>query len=259
MVKNPNVLRVVTYNTHKSRGLDGRIRPERIAKVLHKLNADIISLQEVWSYKEGPLRKDQARFFSEELKLTCCVGETRKYRGGIYGNIILTRYPILFTQTYDLTAVQREERGCLRADLDIPAIGLVHVFNIHLGTGYFERKRQAKKLIDVTLLRNPELKGKRLVMGDFNEWTLGLTTKFLQEQFRSVDAATVHPVKSFPGLMPMLTLDHIYFDPAFKLERLTIYRSPMALIASDHLPVVADFGLSGVSARQEPESIGAPA
>lgn len=55
MVKNPDVLRVVTYNIHKSRGLDGRIRPERIAKVLQKLNADIISLQEVWSYKEGPL------------------------------------------------------------------------------------------------------------------------------------------------------------------------------------------------------------
>jgi endonuclease/exonuclease/phosphatase family metal-dependent hydrolase len=258
MVKSPDVLRVVTYNTHKSRGLDGRIRPERIAKVLHKLNADIISLQEVWSYTEGPLRKDQARFFSEELKLACCVGETRKYRGGIYGNIILTRYPILFTQTYDLTAVQREERGCLRADLDIPPLGLVHVFNIHLGTGYFERKRQAQKLIDVTLLKNPDLKGKSLVMGDFNEWTLGLTTKFLQEHFRSVDAATVRPVKSFPGLMPMLTLDHIYFDSAFKLERLTIYRSPMALVASDHLPVVADFELNADSTKQESVSTVAP-
>ena len=259
MLKNPNVLRVVTYNTHKSRGLDGRIRPERIVKVLQKLNADIISLQEVWSYTEGPLRKDQARFFSEELKLTCCVGETRKYRGGIYGNIILTRFPVLFTQTYDLTVVQREERGCLRADMDIPPFGLVHVFNIHLGTGYFERKRQAKKLIDVSLLRNPELKGKRMVMGDFNEWMLGLTTKFLQEQFRSVDAATIHPVKSFPGLMPMLTLDHIYFDPSFKLERLTIYRSPMALIASDHLPVIADFDLQSDPPKQESESTDAPA
>ncbi|MCI0606563.1 endonuclease/exonuclease/phosphatase family protein [bacterium] len=251
MVKNPDVLRVVTYNIHKSRGLDGRIRPERIAKVLQKLNADIISLQEVWSYKEGPLRKDQARFFSEELKLTCCVGETRKYRGGIYGNIILTRFPVLLTKTYDLTVVQREERGSLRADLDIQPVGLVHVFNIHLGTGYFERKRQAQKLIDVTLLKNPDLKGTRLVMGDFNEWTLGLTTKFLQEQFRSVDAVTVHPVKTFPGLMPMLPLDHIYFDSAFKLERLTIYRSPLALIASDHLPVVADFEQNVASAKQE--------
>jgi endonuclease/exonuclease/phosphatase family metal-dependent hydrolase len=258
MLKDPNVLRAVTYNTHKSRGLDGRIRPERIVKVLKKLNADIIALQEVWSYQEGPLRKDQARFYSEELELDCCVGETRKYRGGIYGNVILTRYPVSFTQTYDLTAVRREERGCLRADMEIEPLGLVHVFNIHLGTGYFERKRQAQKLVDVTLLKNPDLKGKRLVMGDFNEWTLGLTTKLLQDQFRSVDAATVHPVKSFPGLMPMLTLDHVYFDPALKLTRLTIYRSPMALIASDHLPVVADFELNVAAAKPEPVSTAAP-
>ncbi len=243
MVKDENVLRMVTYNTHKSRGLDGRIRPERIVKVLKNLNADVIALQEVWSYTEGPLRKDQARYLSEHLQLSCCVGETRKYRGGIYGNIILTRFPILFTQTYDLTVVQREERGCLRADLEVPGAGLLHVFNIHLGTGYFERKRQSK-LIEVTIVKNPELNGgKRIVMGDFNEWTLGPTTKLLQEQFRSVDAATVHPLKSYPGIMPMLTLDHIYFDPSLKLKRLTIYRSPLALIASDHLPVVADFDI----------------
>ena len=250
MKKEEHVLRMVTYNTHKSRGLDGRIRPERIAKVLNKLNADVIALQEVWSFEDGPLRRDQARFLSEHLKLSCCVGETRKYRGGIYGNIILTRFPIAFTQTYDLTVVQREERGCLRADIEVPGAGLFHIFNIHLGTGYFERKRQAK-LIDVTILKNPDLPGKRVVMGDFNEWTLGDTTRLLQQQFRSVDAATVHPIKSYPGIMPMLTLDHVYFDPALKLQRLTIYRSPLALIASDHLPVIADFEWKQQEAQPE--------
>jgi endonuclease/exonuclease/phosphatase family metal-dependent hydrolase len=244
MTKSDNVLRVVTYNTHKSRGIDGRIRPERILKVLKKLNADIIGLQEVWSYQEGPLRRDQARFFSEELNLDCCIGETRKYRGGIYGNITLARFPIVSTQTYDLSVgKRRERRGCLRTDLDVPELGKIHLFNIHLGTSYFERRHQARKLIDASILKNPDLKGKRIVLGDFNEWTLGITTKLLREQFRSIDAPTIHPMKSFPGLIPVLPLDHIYFDPSFRLQRLTIYRSPMAYIASDHLPVVADFEL----------------
>ena len=242
MVKDQHVVRMVTYNTHKSRGLDGRIRPDRIARVLEKLNADIIALQEVWSYKEGPLHKDQAAFFTEKLQLSCCVGETRKYRGGIYGNLLLTRFPILFTQTYDLTAVQREERGCLRADIEVPELGIIHVFNVHLGTGYFERKRQAK-LMQMTILENQKLPGKRVVMGDFNEWTLGETTRLLQEQFRTVDAATVHPLRSYPGIMPMLALDHVYFEPSLKLKHLTVYRSPLALLASDHLPLVADFEL----------------
>ena len=242
MIKDDKTVRLVTYNTHKSRGLDGRIRPERIAKVLAKLNADVIALQEVWSYPDGPIRRDQARFFAEHLKFDCCVGQTRKYRGGIYGNIVLTRFPIVSTQTYDLTAVKREERGCIRADVEIPGGELLHVFNIHLGTGYFERKRQAK-LLEMTVLKNTELKGKRVLMGDFNEWTLGDTTRLLQEQFRSMDAATVHPLRSYPGIMPMLPLDHVYFDPSLKLKRLTVYRSPLALIASDHLPLIADFEL----------------
>jgi endonuclease/exonuclease/phosphatase family metal-dependent hydrolase len=36
-------------------------------------------------------------------------------------------------------------------------------------------------------------------------------------------------------------LDHIYYDPDLKLENLLIHRSRKAIIASDHLPLLADF------------------
>jgi endonuclease/exonuclease/phosphatase family metal-dependent hydrolase len=242
MIKEENTLRIVTYNTHKSRGLDGRIRPERIARVLTRLNADIIALQEVWSYEGGMLRKDQARFFSHELNLPHYVGETRKYRGGTYGNVTITRFAVKGMETYDLSVgTRREKRGCLRTDLDLPGFGPLHVFNLHLGTSYFERKHQARKLLDPGVLTNPQLIGKRLVLGDFNEWTLGITTKLLREQFKSIDAATIHPLRSYPGIIPVLPLDHVYFEPEMKLKRLMIYRSPLALLASDHLPLIADF------------------
>ena len=42
-------LRIVTYNIHRSRGMDRRVRPERIAEVLAAIDADIIALQEVSS------------------------------------------------------------------------------------------------------------------------------------------------------------------------------------------------------------------
>jgi endonuclease/exonuclease/phosphatase family metal-dependent hydrolase len=42
--------RIVTYNIHKGRGMDGRSRVERIARVLEGLNADIIALQEVLNH-----------------------------------------------------------------------------------------------------------------------------------------------------------------------------------------------------------------
>jgi hypothetical protein len=41
--------------------------------------------------------------------------------------------------------------------------------------------------------------------------------------------------------LPFLHLDHIYFDPLLKLNRLGLHRSRTALLASDHLPLVADF------------------
>jgi endonuclease/exonuclease/phosphatase family metal-dependent hydrolase len=61
MKKSHHVLRVATYNIHKCRGLDRRVRPERILDVLKHINADIIALQEVLSI-EGGSRGDQLRF-----------------------------------------------------------------------------------------------------------------------------------------------------------------------------------------------------
>jgi endonuclease/exonuclease/phosphatase family metal-dependent hydrolase len=41
------LLRIVTYNIHSCRGMDRRTKPERIARVLRDIGADIIALQEV--------------------------------------------------------------------------------------------------------------------------------------------------------------------------------------------------------------------
>ena len=40
-------LRVATYNIHRSRGLDGRTNPARIAEVIRSIEPDVIALQEV--------------------------------------------------------------------------------------------------------------------------------------------------------------------------------------------------------------------
>jgi hypothetical protein len=40
-------LRVATYNIHRCRGMDRRVRPERIAALLATINPDVAALQEV--------------------------------------------------------------------------------------------------------------------------------------------------------------------------------------------------------------------
>jgi endonuclease/exonuclease/phosphatase family metal-dependent hydrolase len=231
-----NSFRIVTYNVHKCRGLDRRVRPERIVAVLRETCADVIALQEVLSVEGAARERDQARYIAEELKMDYRFGENRRLDGGAYGNVTLSRLPLRRTHNYDITWRGRERRGCLRADVEVKAeaVGSVplHVFNIHLGTAFIERRHQARKLVGEEILNDKNLSGARVVLGDFNEWTHGLASRLLLKRART-----------YPGLLPLLHLDHIYYDRTLALKSLTLHRSRHALIASDHLPLIADFSL----------------
>ncbi|HZG53627.1 MAG TPA: endonuclease/exonuclease/phosphatase family protein [Pyrinomonadaceae bacterium] len=251
-------MRIVTYNVHKCRGLDRRVRPARIASVLRELDADIIALQEVLSVGGGAREMDQARFIAEELGYDYCIGENRRLGGGAYGNVILSRLPWRHVHNYDITWRGRERRGCLRVDIETGGAGgaategaggaaegagrLLHLLNVHLGTAYIERRHQARQLVGDRILGSAELTGARVVLGDFNEWTKGLATRLLTEQLQSADLRThLRSPRTYPGALPLVHLDHIYFDPALELQQLTLHKSLTALVASDHLPLVADF------------------
>ena len=244
-----STIRIVTYNIHKCRGLDGWVRPARIVEVLREVDADIIALQEVLSV-EGKREEDQAYFIATELGFDFRLGANRRLNGGAYGNVLLSRFPLRASHNHDITTEGREPRGCLRADIELAETTL-HVFNVHLGTAFLERRRQGCKLVSTDILNNRELHGARIVLGDFNEWTHGLASHLLCTHFESVDIRThLRRSRTYPGVLPFLHLDHMYFDPTLELERLKLHRSWRALIASDHLPLVADFRV-GVRPRCE--------
>jgi len=237
-------LRVVTYNVHRCRGLDTRVRPSRIAEVLKELNADILALQEVLSIPGAAREADQARYLAEELQFHHAIGENRTLQGGSYGNVVLSRYPLRSVCNYDLSVDGRERRGCLRTDIHWNGDRLLHVFNVHLGTAFLERRSQARKLLAAEVIKNSDLLGPRIVLGDFNEWTYGLVSRLLSSEMRSVEITAHLPrTKTYPGILPFMHLDHIYYDPPLYIERLALHRSRTALVASDHLPLVADFRL----------------
>jgi endonuclease/exonuclease/phosphatase family metal-dependent hydrolase len=236
-------LRVVTYNIHKCRGMDRRVRPDRIAEVLGEVDADVIALQEVWSQANGRPEDDQAEFIARALGLDYRFGENRQLLGGAYGNVVLSRLPIIFARNYDLSQSGREERGCLRADVQLNGQAL-HVYNVHLGTAFLERRHQARRLLDSQILTAEEVKHPRVLLGDFNEWTRGLASHLLEEHFKCADIRLhLKRKRTYPGVFPVLHLDHIYYDSHLELLACTLHRSRMALVASDHLPIVADFRL----------------
>lgn len=234
-------VRVVTYNVHKCVGMDRRKDPARIAEILRDLDADVIALQEVIADESEPERNQPAFIASRLSDYQVCFGETRKHLGAPYGNAVLSRLPVQGFQTYDLTRAGRERRGCLRVDIDCQG-RLLHVFNVHLGTSFFERRHQGRKLISTEVLRSAELQHPSVVVGDFNEWTRGLASRLMSTHFKSVEARLhLKRRKTYPGVLPLLNLDHFYFDERLQLVSSQLVRTKVAMAASDHLPILAEF------------------
>lgn len=233
-------VRVATYNIHRCRGMDGRVRPDRIVRVLEQINADIVALQEVHSIPGHRAEADQARYIAERLGMHFVHGEARQLHGGLYGNVVLSRFPIQRYSNHDITHGGREERAVLRVDLQINGRCL-HVFNLHLGTNFFERRHQARALMSGSLLGSRDLHGERVVMGDLNEWTRGLVTRVLSRELRRVDTEVpFFRRRTYPALLPILHLDYIYYEHSLRARDAFFHHSRAALVASDHLPLVAD-------------------
>ena len=235
---------IATYNVHKCRGLDRRTDSERIAAVIRELDADVIAVQEILDVHNARPEHDQARRIESALDdYRSCFGENRTLYGGAYGNLTLSRLPFAACTNYDITWRDRERRGCLRTDISLGKSTL-HVFNVHLGTSFVERRHQARRLLTEAVLKHTELSGPRIVVGDFNEWTRGLASRLMGEEFAAVDLrAHLRYARTYPGVFPFLHLDHFYYDKSLELRSFRLHRSRRALLASDHLPLVAEFFL----------------
>ena len=238
-----NRLRVATYNVHKCRGLDQRTSLERIAAVIAELDADVVAIQEILDVKTGKPEFDQARGVLGALDgYYSCFGENRTLYGGPYGNMTLSRFPIEVCENYDLTWRHRERRGCLRSDIQLANDAVLHLFNVHLGTSFRERRHQGCRLLTEEVLNRREYLGPRIIVGDFNEWTRGLASKLMGNAFQSIEPKKfLRYARTYPGVFPVLHLDHFYYDSHLTLRHFRLHRSRKALIASDHLPLVADF------------------
>jgi endonuclease/exonuclease/phosphatase family metal-dependent hydrolase len=233
------LLRVATYNIHRCRGLDGRTRPERIAEVLHGVDADVIALQEVVG--AGPRHGGHAQELGAALGMGWAMAPTRLLRLHAYGNVVLSRFPIVHHVRYDLSWKTCEPRCCQRVDVDLGG-RLLHLYNVHFGTAILERRVQAERLAGIVSDRR--VTGPKVVLGDFNEWTRGPASALLSERLHGVDlSAHLRRRRTYPGVLPLVHLDHIYHAGPVEVRRVELVRTRRSLIASDHLPLVAELAI----------------
>jgi endonuclease/exonuclease/phosphatase family metal-dependent hydrolase len=162
----------------------------------------------------------------------------RLLRGHHFGNAVLSRFPITQHLGHDLSWKTCEPRRLQRVDVTVNGAAL-HIYNVHLGTAILERRHQAQRLASIVSDRH--VVGPKLVIGDFNEWMKGLATTLLSARLRSVDLKDFLPRRrTYPGLFPLLHLDHIYYAGRVEVVAVELPRTRLALVASDHLPLVAD-------------------
>ena len=227
-------LRVATYNIHGCVGLDRRYDPDRIAAVLREIDADILCLQEVEARGVHSPNGGQASYLAEATNRSVIVSVAARGRGR-FANAILTRFPPLATRVIDLAVPGYEPRGAIDVDLPIDD-RILRVMATHFGLHAGERRLQANRLI--AALGEPTasrpIPHAVLLVGDLNEWRGRAGGVRALDRCFGPSAAP----RTFPSWMPVLPLDRIYaFGPAI-LRDVHVYRSPLARLASDHLPLV---------------------
>jgi endonuclease/exonuclease/phosphatase family metal-dependent hydrolase len=226
-----------SYNVHKCIGTDGRYDPDRIGAVIAEIRPDVIALQEVdrrFGDRAGLL--DLSRVGRETGLVPVPVSNGHSGHGW-HGNVVLVREGMV-QNLRQLTLPGLEPRGALVADVDLEA-GPVRVMAAHLGL-----LRQSRLMQVEMLLGHSAIGDERpvVLMGDFNEWRRQRRSAL--KPFGAGFGPLGRGVASFPSYFPVLALDRILARPQGILGQVVAHDSPLARLASDHLPVKARIRLS---------------
>ena len=227
----PATLIVATWNIHGGIGIDGRYSSARIVEVLNELDADIVALQEVASPEA---HENFLHEIERETGYHVAAGLLRQRVGSDFGNAVLSRYAFSEISRLDLAVRDYEPRGALDVCITVSTRQVLRVIGTHLGLRPRERREQVHRLIGAIERQVPH---PTVLMGDLNEWYLwGRPLRWLHTHFREVPTAP----RTFPSWRPMFALDRIWVSPAGRLRRLARHASPLARMASDHLPLKAE-------------------
>ena len=234
---------IASYNVHKCIGVDRRFDPERTASVIAEIDADVIAIQEAdkrFGERSGLLKLDMLERDCGLVPVPITALSSTGH--GWHGNMIMIRKGAVGgVRQLKLPGV--EPRGALVVTLDLPT-GKLRLVAAHFGLLKRSREQQAMAIL-ASLAEDEAVP--TLLVGDLNEWRVG----------RGSSLARLHPtfdpasgaVPSFPSRFPVLALDRALGHPHDLVTSVEVHDSPLARIASDHLPIKAHIDLKVVSER----------
>ena len=227
-------LRVLTYNIHGARPIQGPPDLPAIAAVLREVDADLCGLQEVHRWLPPPgIWQDQPGMLARLTKQRPTYLPSLGLPWSGYGNLLLTQEEPQSAVRHLLPS-KREQRAFVLADIAMNGIPF-RLGLTHLGLSPAERRAQVRAIRTVLGAESVPT----VLLGDWN------AEPDAPELVPLLDAGYVHAAVSgtftFPSSGPDRQIDHILVSPHWQVERCWTITTP----ASDHLPLAADLRYTG--------------
>ncbi len=233
-------LRVATYNVHACIARDG---VARVAEVIASLECDVVALQEVDVGRRRTGAFHQAEEIARRLGFASVFGAAwDRGTSGSYGNAVLSRCPIARSQTRALPearGLRCEPRSVVEAHVVTPG-GPIEVWCTHLGVRRHERELQGRAIVEAVVSR--EAQTPLVVLGDLNVGADAPLVRALGAHLVDARRHASARTATYPARWPLFALDHIFVGSPLLVREARTARSPLAAVASDHLPFVAVLG-----------------
>ena len=242
-------VRVLTYNVHTCVGMDGRLSPRRIARVIAQCNPDIVALQECDVRRMRTDGRDQVREIAEELKMEFHFHPAMRLEEEEYGDAVLSYHPMELVRSGRLPGIadrpNLEPRGALWVNVKVDG-QTIQVINTHLGLSNRERLAQVEALLGDEWLGNPECRDPCLLCGDFNMLPGSAPYRRLLSRLRDAQmiADNHRPLRTWFSHYPIGRIDHIFVTDGLQVVGVEVPRTDLIRTASDHLPLMAEIQLT---------------
>lgn len=244
-------LRVMTYNIHSCVGMDKKVNPERIARVISEVSPDVVALQEVDSGIPRTLSQNQPGLLAKMLNMEAFFFPVVRSGSQKYGLAVLSRIDCLDVRYNWLPMwhpglkLNFQRRGCIQAALQTPA-GTVYFFNTHLSLYRLERRRQIRTLLGSDCLSGLPADSAVIFCGDLNAGPLSPVYLQLARLLSDVQKGlnnSWRPRATFPSRLPLLRIDHMFVSHNFRVLDIQVPSTAETRLASDHLPIAVELEL----------------
>lgn len=233
-------LRVLCYNIHYGQGMDGTYDLERLAEVIRRFDPDLVALQEVDVLVERSGKIHQAQRLGELTGLQVRYGPTQHYQGGLYGNAVLTKLPILDVLIHPLPyteatpELQTYPRGAIAVTVEAPDGKPLRFISTHFQHNVPEDR--LSEAVAINELFAHEDAPRTILAGDMNATPDAEPVTELNTRWENAIDADQAP--SAPSPEPKSRIDYIFFRPktGFSVHHTEVIAETMA---SDHRPVFA--------------------